>query len=341
MTVTVKEAADQLTVLAPETTMTVKVATHLDPPMTVAVTAVLDLSMTVPADTMMTVVTVDHPHRSDTAAMTMMTVGNRLTMTVVLLEASMTVTVSIPMTVVTVEDPAHLTVAAPHPLHPVLIDTTMTVTFTVLLETSMTVQVDTMMTVGTVPVDTMVTVVTVGHPHHNDATMMTVMTVGHRLTVTVILLEASMTVTVSMPMTVVTVEDPDRLTVVAPHPLRPVLLDTTMTVTVTVLLESSMTVQVYTMMTVGTVPVDTMVTVVTVGHPHHNDTATMTVMTVDYRLSATAKLLQSGTGTTAMTVTVGPASSIAKSFHGRVNMVTFLTAEHPTSLTQRMTQRTR
>jgi hypothetical protein len=108
------------------TTMTVKVATHLDLPV-----------LTVPTDSMMTVVTVDHPHRSDTATMTVVTVVYRVTMTAVLLEASMTITVSVPLTVVTVEGPAHLTVA--------------------ILESSMT-----------VPVDTMMAVVTVGHPHCSD-----------------------------------------------------------------------------------------------------------------------------------------------------------------------------
>jgi hypothetical protein len=43
-----------------------------------------------------------------------------------------------------------------------------------------------------------------------------------------------------------------------------------MTVTVTALLKSSMTVS-----------VDTMMTVVTVGHQHRSDTATMTVITAD------------------------------------------------------------
>jgi hypothetical protein len=64
-----------------------------------------------------------------------------------------------------------------------------------------------------------------------------------------------------MTTTVVTVKDPAQgMTVrIAPH-LDPILLDTAMTVTVTALLESSMT-----------VPVDTMMTVVTVGHPHRSD----------------------------------------------------------------------
>jgi hypothetical protein len=63
----------------PETTMTVTVAsrletpmsatvtTHLDPAMTVKVTALLESSMTLPVDTMITRVTVGHPHRSNTA----------------------------------------------------------------------------------------------------------------------------------------------------------------------------------------------------------------------------------------------------------------------------------
>jgi hypothetical protein len=74
-----------------------------------------------------------------------------------------------------------------------------------------------------------------------------------------------------MPTTVVTVKDPAQgMTVrIAPH-LDSILLDTAMTVTVTALLESSMT-----------VPVDTMMTVVTVGHPHRSVTATRTVTVRD------------------------------------------------------------
>jgi hypothetical protein len=67
--------------------------------------------------------------------------------------------------VVTVEGPAHLTVAVLHP-HPVLLDS------------SMTVQIDTRMTV----VYRFLPDWTVDHPHHNDTTVMTVtvMTVVHR-----------------------------------------------------------------------------------------------------------------------------------------------------------------
>jgi hypothetical protein len=117
-------------------------------------------------------------------------------------------------------------------------------------------------------------------------------------------------------------------------------LETTMTVTVTTHLEPAMTVMVTALLESSmTVPVDTMMNVVTVGHPHRSDTATMTVMTVDHRLTATVPMLQRGTGTTAMTVivTVCPAANIVKSILGRIKMMTFLTAEDRTSRTQSTT----
>jgi hypothetical protein len=137
--------------------MTATVTTHLDPAMIVSVTALLESSMTMPVNTMMTVVTMGNPHHSDTATMTVMTVDHRLNVTVTHLDSSTTTTVKVSTTVVTVKDPAQgMTVRIVPHLDPILLDTTMTVTVTALLESSMT-----------MPVDKMMTVVTVGHPHRS------------------------------------------------------------------------------------------------------------------------------------------------------------------------------
>jgi hypothetical protein len=173
------------------TLMTVRVATHLDPPMTVTVMPLLDTSMTVPTvltvptDSMMTVVTVVHPHRSDTATMTVVTVDYRVTMTV-----RRPMTVLTVLTVLTVEETAHVTVTIPDP-HPVLLGSSMTV-----------------LTVTRMTVATVVNIVrrflpgwTVDRPHHRDTTAMTV-------TVTVVTVDIGMStmkvnVTVNVNVTVV------------------------------------------------------------------------------------------------------------------------------------------
>jgi hypothetical protein len=68
-----------------------------------------------------------------------------------------------------------------------------------------------------------------------------------------------------------------------------------MTATVTTHLDPAITVLVAALLDL---PVNTMMTVVTMGNPHHSDTATMTVMTVDHRLKATVTHLDSSTTTT-------------------------------------------